>query len=513
MSEIPIKPNQCFPEANVKVQVSVQDPLSVSCDFLLIGLVAGQQVPEALDRALGGLLRDLVESGEFDPTGEEVAVVHPRGAIPARRVLVAPLGEERSPQAVRHAAARGGRKAQQLGGGHLATTLVQEVGDAQAFAEGLLIGTYEFDAFKQKDEKGRKGPLTEVTVLVADESQKGAAEAGVARGTTVAEGVNLTRTLVNEPANVATPARLAAAAQEIAAQAPHIRCRVLDRQAAEQEGMGAFLAVAQGSDNPPAFIVLEHRLDEFPGQSPIVLVGKAITFDSGGYNIKPSEGLWKMKSDMSGGAAVLGTFAVLAQLDVPVPVVGLVPATENLVSGHAYRPGDILTSLSGQTIEIQNTDAEGRLILADALAYAARYSPRCVVDMATLTGAMVVSLGYSVTGYFCTDDELARQIEAAASEAGEPLWRMPLWDEYDAYLESKVADMRNIGIRAGGAITAALFLRRFVGDYPWAHLDIAGTAFAGSDRKPTPPLTPYGATGVPVRTLVEFLRAQEPPHR
>lgn len=499
----------------MNIRVSAQDPLQVQCDALLIGVAEDRRVPEALDKALGGLLREIVEGGEFDPNGEEVAVLHPRGAIPARRVLVAPLGKAVSPASVRHAAARGGRKAKQLGGGHLATTLILEANDnstaaryAQAVAEGLFIGTYEFDAFKRRDEKRRGGPLTEVTVLLADESHKAGAETAIEVGRIVAEGVNLTRTLANEPANVATPARLAAVAEEIAASADHIRCRVLDREAAEREGMGAFLAVAQGSDSPPAFIVLEHRLDEFPDTPPVVLVGKAITFDSGGYNIKPSEGLWKMKSDMSGGAAVLGTFATLARLDVPVPVVGLVPATENLVSGHAYRPGDILTSLSGQTIEIQNTDAEGRLILADALAYAQRYNPRYVLDMATLTGAMIVSLGYSITGYFCTDEELARQLEAAAAEAGEPLWRMPLWDEYDAYLESQVADMRNIGIRAGGAITAALFLRRFVGSHPWAHLDIAGTAFAGSDRKPTPPLTPYGATGVPVRTLVAFLQNQ-----
>ncbi len=496
----------------MNVRITAQDPLRLPCDWLLVGIADGD-VPEMFDNALGGLLRELVERGEFDPNGREVTVVHPRGAIPARRLLVVPMGRERTAEAVRRAVALGGRKAKRLGGGHVVIAPLQEIADAdaasayaQAVAEGLFVGTYEFESFRRKQE-GRGGPLTDVDLLVAQEDQVAGAETGLAWGRAVAEGVNLARTLVNEPANVATPARLAGVAEEIASAAGHIRCRVLDEKAAAQEGMGAFLGVARGSDNPPAFIVLEHRLDEFPDTKPVVLVGKAITFDSGGYNIKPSQGLWKMKSDMSGGAAVLGTFDALARLEVSLPVVGLVPAAENLVSGHAYRPGDILHSLSGQTIEIQNTDAEGRLILADALAYAERYGPRALVDMATLTGAMMVALGYSLTGYFCNDDDLAAQLEAAAERAGEPIWRMPLWDEYDAYLESKVADMRNVGIRWGGAITAALFLRRFVGSYPWAHLDIAGTAFADSDRKPPPPLTPYGATGVPVRTLMEWLRA------
>ncbi|MDQ7029753.1 MAG: leucyl aminopeptidase [Ardenticatenia bacterium] len=498
----------------MNVRVAVQDPLHISCDWLLIGVGDGDDVPGALDDVLGGLLRELVDRGEFDPNGRDVTVIHPRGALPARRLIVAPMGRERTAEAVRRAVALGGRKIRRLGGGHLAIAPLQDVTDpasafayAQAVAEGLFIGTYEFEAFRTNQDRRRNTPITNVDLLIPGGDQVSSAEAGLGWGRTVAEGVNLTRTLVNEPANVATPGRLASAAEEIAAGTGHIRCRVFGEKEVEQEGMGAFLGVARGSDNPPAFIVLEHRLEEFPDTKPVVLVGKAITFDSGGYNIKPSEGLWKMKSDMSGGAAVLGTFAALARLEVPLPVVGLVPAAENLVSGHAYRPGDILHSLSSQTIEILNTDAEGRLILADALAYAERYAPRCVVDMATLTGAMMVALGYSLTGYFCNDDTLAAQLEAAAKRAGEPLWRMPLWDEYDAYLESKVADMCNVGIRWGGAITAALFLRRFVGSYPWAHLDIAGTAFATTDRKPTPPLTPYGATGVPVRTLVEWLRA------
>lgn len=499
----------------MQIDVTTAPSTDVDADWLLIGLGAGQDVPETLDAVLDGRLSDLLQSGEFDPTGKDVAVVHPRGAIPARRVLVAPLGKEITRDTVRTAAARGGRKAEQLGGGVLATTLttaaVPEASAeqlAQTVLEGLIIGTYAFEAFKTSSSSEHAGDLEAVT-LVAGEGDVDRIGQAAEIGDIIAEGTNLARTLVNEPANVATPSRLAREAQRIANAAEHISCAIIDREDAEELGMGAYLAVGQGSDNPPKFIVLEHRLEEYPEQQPVVLVGKAITFDSGGYNIKTNKGLWKMKDDMGGGAAVLGTFSALAEMQVPLPVVGIVPATENLISGHAYRPGDILTSLSGQTIEIHNTDAEGRLTLADALAYADRYTPRYVVDLATLTGSIVVALGYSVSGYFSSDDELADRLERAAGAAGEPVWRMPLWDEYDAYLESEVADMTNVArIRWGGAVFAALFLRKFTENGRWLHLDIAGTVFADVDRKPRPALTQLGATGVGVRTLVELLRAE-----
>lgn len=493
--------------------VRTDSSTKVEANWLLIGIGADTAVPTELDAVLDGQLAELLETGEFDPTGKDVAVVNPRGAIPARRVLVAPLGTETTLDAIRTAAARGGRKAEQLGGGVLATTLATaSVSDAsieqasQAVLEGLGIGTYSYDALKTKDDEEHAGPIETVTLLVPDENTA-AAQRGAQAGAVIARATNLARTLVDEPANVATPGRLAHEAQRIADSAEHISCTILDQDAAEELGMGAYLAVAQGSDNPPKFIVLEHRLDEFSDQQPIVFVGKGVTFDSGGYNMKSGRGLWKMKDDMGGGAAVLGTFAALADLDVPVPVVGLVPATENLVSGRAYRPGDILTSLSGQTIEIHNTDAEGRLTLADALAYANRYDPRYIVDLATLTGSMVVALGYSITGYFSNDDDLATRLERAAGLAGEPAWRMPLWEEYDGYLESEVADMTNVArIRWGGAVTAAMFLRKFTNGARWVHLDIAGSVFADLDWKPRPPLTQLGATGVGVRTLVQLLR-------
>lgn len=492
------------------MQIAVQStaPTEIEADWLLIGLGTGGEVPAPLDDALDGRLTELVESGEFDPAGNEVAVVHSRGAIPVRRVLVAPLGKTPTPQSVREAAARGGRKAESLGGGTVATTLagVSVPAAAQTVLEGLVLGTYTFDAFKT-GEQGEHAGDVERLILLVDDEEVDAAEQGARTGNSVGRGANLARTLVNEPANVATPSRLAREAQRIADEAAHISCSVLDREAVEELGMGAYLAVGQGSDNPPRFIVLEHRLDEYSNQQPIVLIGKGITFDSGGYNIKPSKGLWKMKDDMGGGAAVLGTFAALAELNVRLPVVGIVPATENMVSADAYRPGDILTSLSGQTIEIHNTDAEGRLTLADALAYADRYDPRYIIDLATLTGSIVVALGYSVSGYFTKDDDLASRLESAAEDAGEPVWRMPLWDEYDGYLESEVADMTNVArIRWGGAVVAALFLQKFTNSARWVHMDIAGTVYTDLDRKPRPALTGLGATGVGVRTLVQLLR-------
>ncbi|HBY98787.1 MAG TPA: leucyl aminopeptidase, partial [Chloroflexi bacterium] len=308
------------------------------------------------------------------------------------------------------------------------------------------------------------------------------------------------------PGNVATPTALAAQAQAIAERAPFIKVTVYDRAQARELGMGAFLAVAQGSAEEPRFIVLEHRLHEFPDPAPVVLVGKGITFDSGGISIKPSEGLYQMKDDMSGGAAVIGTFAALAEMNVPLPVVGLVPATENMLDATSFRPGDVMTNLSGKTIENQNSDAEGRLVLSDALAYAERYHPRAIVDLATLTGAMVVALGQSLIGAFSTDPRLLDRLKQAGETSAEPLWEMPLYEPYAKFLESDVADIRNIGPRWGGAITAALFLKYFVPEnVPWAHLDIAGVAWNHSDRKPKPAYYTPGATGAGVRLLVEFL--------
>ncbi|MCX5841060.1 MAG: leucyl aminopeptidase, partial [Deltaproteobacteria bacterium] len=309
------------------------------------------------------------------------------------------------------------------------------------------------------------------------------------------------RDLVSTPSNEMTPSDLAREAETMAAARKKVHVRILDVQDMKKLGMNALLAVASGSCQPPKFIILEYRGGR-KWQAPVALVGKGLTFDSGGISIKPSEKMDEMKSDMAGGAAVMGAIMAAAELKLPVNVVGLIPATENLPGGRAYKPGDILKSLSGQTIEVITTDAEGRLILADALTYASRYKPAAVIDLATLTGACIVALGDQVIGMLGTDDSLKDKIRKAADMTGERVWELPLWEDYHELIKSDVADFKNSAGRAGGAITAAAFLSKFVGNVPWVHLDIAGPSWLTKDK----PYIPKGASGVGVRLMVQVLR-------
>jgi len=331
-------------------------------------------------------------------------------------------------------------------------------------------------------------------------------EAGATAGGIVADAVCLARDLANRPANYATPEELAEVALDIAGESETMRCQVLDEEDADELGMGAFLGVAQGSDEPAVLIVLEHNAGRDDLET-VVLVGKGITFDSGGISLKPVESMDRMRSDMAGGAAVLATMLAVAQLDLPLHVVGLVPATENLPSGRAFKPGDVLTALNGKTIEIISTDAEGRLVLADALAYATRFEPKAVVDLATLTGACVTALGRGVAaGVFSNDDGLLARLQAASQTSGERIWPLPLYDDYMDKIESLTADMTNSGGREGGVGSSAIFLKQFVGDYPWAHLDIAGMSFEERGDSPKrPAYLQKGGTGFGVRLLVQFL--------
>lgn len=312
----------------------------------------------------------------------------------------------------------------------------------------------------------------------------------------------MARDLVNQPGNIKSPEYMATQAAEMATAAG-LKCMVLDRAQLKTEGCGALLAVGQGSVREPRLIVLEY-LGGNPGEKPLALVGKAVVFDSGGLSLKPGEKMDEMKSDMAGGAAVLGTMAAAAGLKLPVNLIGIIPAVENLPSGTAYRPGDILTSLSGKTIEVLNTDAEGRLILADALTYAARFAPRAVIDLATLTGACIIALGNHTTAVLGTDQALIDRLRQAGEETGERLWQLPLWEEYDEQIKSEVADVKNTGGRPAGTITAAAFLRKFVPEgCPWAHLDIAGPSWEEKGGG----YLPLGATGVGVRLLIRYLEA------
>jgi leucyl aminopeptidase len=362
-----------------------------------------------------------------------------------------------------------------------------------------MDAVYRFEQMKSEPTEVRR-PLRKLTLSVPQRSDLSAGEAAAARGLAIAHGMDFAKDLGNLPSNVCTPTYLGERALELGRAFPDIKVTVMEQAQIEALGMGTFLSVTKGTAEPPRFIVLEYE-HSARKQKPIVLVGKGITFDTGGISIKPSADMDQMKYDMCGAASVLGTLRAIAELKAKLNVVGLVPTCENMPSGHATKPGDIVKSMSGQTVEILNTDAEGRLILADALTYAERYEPHAVVDIATLTGAMVVALGHVASGVFSNSDSLARALLAAGDDAYDRGWQMPLWDDYQEGLSSNFADFANIAGRAGGSITAACFLSRFTRKYDWAHLDIAGTAWKEGKEK--------GATGRPVPMLATWLLAQE----
>ncbi|MCP4717239.1 MAG: leucyl aminopeptidase, partial [Deltaproteobacteria bacterium] len=354
-----------------------------------------------------------------------------------------------------------------------------------------------------KNDNGNK-PLKEVTLLATDAGDAARARTAVRRAEIICRGTLLARDLVSRPSNSATPTFLAGTARRVARK-HGLACKVLDEKQAFKLGMGSYLSVARGTDEPARFIVLEYKPKRQKATATVALIGKAITFDSGGISLKPPGGMEEMKTDMAGGAAVLGAMQAVAALKLPVHVVGLVPATENLPSGHALKPGDIVKAMSGKTIEIISTDAEGRLVMADALHYAKRYKPAAMIDLATLTGACVIALGNDASGIMGTDERLVARIRKAADATGEKVWQLPLWDEYREQIKSDVADIKNVGGRAAGTITAGCFLKEFVDEIPWVHIDIAGTAWLKKDN----PYTPKGASGVGVRLLVEMLEKWE----
>jgi leucyl aminopeptidase len=492
----------------MKVSLESRRPADSRADMLVIGRHSDEARPAGelaeVDTRLGGLLTRVLAAEKFEGKPGQISYFFTTGKLSAGRVMVVGLGARRSaePEAVRRAAAGAARRARDLGAATVAMYLpaagVPARERAQATVEGALLGTYRFDKYL-KEKNGKV--LTSLAVLEPERRQQAAAREGVRLGEIGAGATVLARDLVNEPANVVTPSYLATRAQEIA-KAGRLRVRVLDREACAKLGMGAYLGVAQGSHEPPRFIHLTYAPGR-PARRRVALIGKGITFDSGGLDLKTADGMLRMKDDMSGAAAVLGIFQALPRLRLPVEVHGLVAATENMPSGTAQRPGDIVRAMNGLTIEIGNTDAEGRLTLADALAYAAReIKPHEMLDMATLTGAVVIALGLGVSGLFATQDGLAERLLAAARTSGERMWRLPLHDEYRDGLKSEVADLNNISSQRGaGAIVAALFMRDFAGGVPWAHLDIAGTAFSEREL----PLGPKGGTGVAVRTVLAYL--------
>ena len=484
-------------------------------ELIVINLFEGITEPggatAAVDRALGGQIRELLAWGDFAGKLNETALLYPSKDFPARRALMVGLGkqEEFDLDKVRQVSATAAHKAQKLGVTKYATIAhgagaagLDPSEAAQALAEGASLSQYRFTQhLTEKGEPDEQKELETVQVVVLNEDLLGPIQDGLRAGESIAAAVNWVRNLVNQPANYATPTLLAQEAQRMA-QTVGLKFELLGPAEMRQLGMGALLGVAQGSVEEPRFVILEHNA---PAEqtAPVVLVGKGITFDSGGISIKARENMERMKGDMAGAAAVLGTMRAVASLGIPHRVIGLIPATENLPGGRAYKPGDVLTTITGKTIEVISTDAEGRLILADALGYAQRYQPAGVVDLATLTGACVVALGTIAAGLFSNNDRLAARIVAASHATNERVWRMPLWKEYAEQIKSDVADMKNTGGRPAGAITAATLLSKFVGDVPWAHLDIAGVASAEQDS----PYQPKGATGYGVRLLVQLLRS------
>jgi leucyl aminopeptidase len=477
---------------------------ALTSPLLVIALPAEGAPPPtvgAVDALLGGSIARTLARRDFRGARDET--LHLSGAAKGvERVLLVGMGKgTERPAAIRRAAAIAARRGVSMGTGHVdfyAGAVAEE--EAEAAAVGLIAGAWEYKELKKAPpEDERRRPLLSGSVLADDEV---AAARGVAAGIAIGEGHSLARRLSMMPGNLCTPDYLAETAHDIAMR-HKLRVSVLGREDMERESMGSFLSVAQGTPQDPKLIVLEYRRGA-DGAPPLVIVGKGLCFDTGGISIKPAQSMELMKFDMCGAAGVLGAVEAIARLNLPVNVVGLIGATTNMPSGTAVKPGDVVRAANGKYIEIINTDAEGRLVLADVLEYARRFNPAAVIDAATLTGACVIALGHTATGVMGSDEALIQEVLAAGRRAGEPGWQLPMWDDYRELIKSDVADVKNSGGRPAGTITAALFLKEFVDGYPWVHLDIAGTAYSESDLV----TLPRGPTGVPTGTFVEFVRGR-----
>jgi leucyl aminopeptidase len=457
---------------------------------------------DALDRAARGALREVLRRGDMDGKCGAVRVLYRVPHVAAERVLLVGLGKESEfgAKAYRDCVRAAVAALAETGAGdahlYVAELHAKDCDVAWKARHATMVAAealYRFEAMKSK--KGPARAIKRIVLALAAKSGAADAERGLAEGRSIAHGMALAKDLGNLPGNVCTPTYLAESATKLGKQFK-LGVDVLERRDMEKLGMNTLLSVARGSRQPPKFIAVRYN-GAAKKTKPVVLVGKGITFDTGGISLKPAAEMDEMKFDMCGAASVLGTFRAIAELEPEINLVGLVPTTENMPGGAATKPGDIVTSMSGQTVEVLNTDAEGRLILCDALTYAERYDPAAVVDIATLTGACVIALGHVATGLFANRDELATELLDAGREAWDRAWHMPLWDDYQEQLKSPFADMANIGGRPAGSVTAACFLSRFAGKFPWAHLDIAGTAWTSGKSK--------GATGRPVPLLTTFV--------
>ncbi len=492
----------------MKFSTKTGAPQSLSTDALILGVFERGAQPTAtaaVDTAGKGLIGRLLKQGDFNgKAGSTLVVRHPEGIKAARLVLVglgnaAELTHKGWAQANRAAINAVLSTTATDAVNTLSSVALNDLSAAASVRQAVVLAgecAYRFNSFKTTP-KPDAVTLKSLALLTETKATKAVSDA-VAQGADIVAGMNLTRDLGNLPGNICTPTYLANEAKKLA-KTFGLKCLILEKAAMEKLGMHSLLAVAKGSHQPPKFIVLEYNGGK-KTEKPVVLVGKGITFDTGGISLKPAAEMDEMKYDMCGAASVLGTLRAVAGMKLPINLVVIVPTTENMPGGSATRPGDIVTSMSGQTIEILNTDAEGRLILCDALTYAERLKPAAVVDVATLTGACVVALGQVATGLLGNNDPLVNELRSAGTATMDRAWELPLWDDYQDLLKSPFADMANIGGRWGGTITAACFLSRFTNAYPWAHLDIAGTAWIqGKDK---------GATGRPVPLLTRFLMAR-----
>ncbi len=498
-------------EIDLEFSIKSLAPAHARSACVVVGVFEGGKLSAAakdIDRASKAYLSGIVRGGDMDGRSGTVLLLHRVPNIAAERVLLVGLGkeEEFSEKAYRSAVSSAVRCLRDTGAAegvmHLCELDVGKRDIAWKVEQAAILAhevLYRFDQLKSKAAEPRH-PLKHLTLCVSDAKALTGAKAGIKRGQAIARGMSFAKNLGNTPSNICTPAYLADQARKLAKKFG-FKCEILDQAAAEKLGMRSFLSVGKGSDKPPRFVVLQH--EGGPKDLPVlVLVGKAITFDAGGISLKSAAEMDEMNYDMSGGGAVLGTFRAIGELGLKLNVIGLVPSCENMPDAKANKPGDIVASMSGQTIEILNTDAEGRLILCDALTYAERFKPAAVVDIATLTGACVIALGSHPSGLFTNQDDLAHELEQAGSEAWDRVWRLPLWEDYQEQLKSNLADLANIGGRPAGAITAACFLSRFAKSYPWAHLDVAGTAYKGGREN-------KGSTGRPVPLLVHWLLGRE----
>ncbi len=498
----------------MKVEFVQKDFTETAGDGLILALTPGDLEPVSkrdntprlavLFGDNGTEIERALKGSDFSAEKNQLLTLYSIGKY--RVVLLVGLGErsQLSTEKLRRAAAAGVKAAQAAKSNSVVLSAldptIEQVSDydtVHSLLEGAILAAYKFDKYLTADKK--KTRVEQFTVAIksikSDIGKKAARDAG-----SVCDAVYLTRDLCNAPANEIYPEALANVASKIAKKY-HLRARILDEPEIRRLKMGGLLAVNSGSARPPRFITLEYR-GNYRSRDWYAIVGKGITFDSGGISLKPAANMGEMKMDMSGAAAVIGTMQTLASLKLPVNVVGIAPSTENLPGGSAYKPGDVVTTMSGITIEVDNTDAEGRVVLSDGLYYAQRYRPKAIIDLATLTGACVVALGQHATGMFGTAEDIMAQLKEAGEKTFERVWQMPIYEEYEKQIKSDIADVKNVGGRWAGAITAALFLKRFVGDYPWVHLDIAGTAMLEEESD----YAPKGGSGVGVRLLTQFFK-------